>query len=291
MNPYLDDLPTHRSLPKKRLPLACLKPPSERDLEIYKRVCIMGWKRYQVSNSMNIHTTRVSQIVKKVRQWLAAGGQPTDPELRDHAARERLSVATQKLRLLRAIEVASYAVESQPPLAKTSRRRYQGGTLMWTEETTRDEPGPNLKALRLMLRASEALAELERREEADADEAAAPEHDLLWVVFDFLCNCRSRAQEEGQVERSGDVRTLVSKTLANLLGTSAIEGLPIAPYAEPAPVSAALTVSAAGTKACAANVAVETTCRLSVSDRREENFESERCGEEDAEPQPGENAP
>ena len=84
------------------LPRPRLTPPSERDLLVYKRVKIWRDPQWAVAVDLQLHYSRVSQIVKKVEQWLLAGGSPTDPEIRDHVARRRLSRADHKLRLQRA---------------------------------------------------------------------------------------------------------------------------------------------------------------------------------------------
>src|SRR5438128_888997 len=84
-----------------------ITPPSERDLTVYKRVKIWRDPQWAVAVDLQLHYSRVSQIVKKVEQWLLAGGSPTDPEIRDHVARRRLSRADHKLRLQRAVELAT----------------------------------------------------------------------------------------------------------------------------------------------------------------------------------------
>src|SRR2546425_1156855 len=91
-----------------------LTPPSERDLQVYKRVKIWRDPQWAVAVDLQLHYTRVSQIVKKVEQWLLAGGSSTDPEIRDHVARRRLSRADHKLRLQRAVELATAAMEAAP---------------------------------------------------------------------------------------------------------------------------------------------------------------------------------
>jgi hypothetical protein len=117
-----------RQLTVQPLPaLANLRPPKSRDLEIYKKVKIQLREQWEVAHDLNLHYSRVSQIVKRVGRWLAAGGSPTDPELRDYAARQRLSRATHKLRLERAVELASCAMEANPPPLRTKRRRVVGG--------------------------------------------------------------------------------------------------------------------------------------------------------------------
>src|SRR5687768_11312150 len=75
------------------------RPPSDRDLEIYKRVKIVGLHHWEVAQEQELDRSRVSQIVKRVTRWLAAGGQAIDPLIRDHAARQRLAQGDLKLRL------------------------------------------------------------------------------------------------------------------------------------------------------------------------------------------------
>src|SRR6188768_711983 len=87
------------------------KPPTSRDLEIYKRVKIKGREQWEVAQEHELHYSRVSQIVKRVERWLAAGGDPLDPQIRDHAARKQLALGMHKLRLARAAEIASMALE------------------------------------------------------------------------------------------------------------------------------------------------------------------------------------
>src|SRR3954471_16385215 len=135
-------------------------PPSERDLTVYKRVRIWRDPQWAVAVDLQLHYSRVSQIVKKVEQWLLAGGSPTDPEIRDHVARRRLSRADHKLRLQRAVELATAAMEAEPQPQTTTRRRTVQGTEVWREETTREPPAVNLAAVRLLVRATEALHKL-----------------------------------------------------------------------------------------------------------------------------------
>src|SRR5688572_18323255 len=101
--------------------------PSARDFDIYRRVKIMGYEQYEVAVDLELHYSRVSQIVKRVTRWLAAGGDPLDPIIRDHVARSRLAQANLKLRLTRAVESATRALEVHPPL-NTTRRRFHGTT-------------------------------------------------------------------------------------------------------------------------------------------------------------------
>ena len=196
-----------------------LSPPSERDLQAYKRVKIWRDPQWAVAVEMQLHYSRVSQIVKKVEQWLLAGGSPTDPEIRDHVARRRLSRADHKLRLQRAVELATTAMEIKPEPQTTTRRRTVQGTEVWREETTRDPQPVNLAAVRLLVRATEVLHKLEEQEEHRATEEPLPEHDLLPAVFELLCRWRMRAEADGRLPATSDATALVASALNGLLGT------------------------------------------------------------------------
>ena len=51
-----------------------LRAPSERDLNVYKQVKIWRHPQSEVAYDLKVHYSRISQIVKKVERWLAAGG-------------------------------------------------------------------------------------------------------------------------------------------------------------------------------------------------------------------------
>ena len=99
-------------------PVFHLRPPTERDLEIFKRVKVRGHQQWEVAQDYGLHYSRVSQILKKVALWFIIGGSPTDPELRDLAARQRISRATHRLRLNWALPVTRNA--RLPPLEAAS---------------------------------------------------------------------------------------------------------------------------------------------------------------------------
>src|SRR5262245_2530290 len=201
------------------------RPLSERDLDIYKRVKITGYQQWEVAQEMGLHKSRVSQIVVRVARWLAAGGQATDPLIREHAARNRLSRGNLKLRLNRAIEIATSALEFNLPV-KTTRRRIQGVTEVWREETSRDVPGVNHSALRLLVTATKSLQQLEQddtspQRERGTSDSTTPhpsDEELLRTIFDFLCGCRYRAESLGRLPPSENIPALVAQTLAPLLG-------------------------------------------------------------------------
>src|SRR3954453_10400528 len=87
--------------------------PSLRDLEIYKRSIVFKHDQLAIAAHYDLGQPRISQIINNVRHWLAAGGNPEDPTIRDHFARQKLSSATQKIRLLRIIDMATYAMENR----------------------------------------------------------------------------------------------------------------------------------------------------------------------------------
>ncbi len=205
----------------RRLTLAQMKPPSERDLTIFKRAVVCQHHHWEIAGEYRLHPTRISQIVKRVRRWLAAGGAPTDPQIRDHQARQRLSRATHRMRLERIVERLTHAMHDTEPAPPLVRRRMVGQHEVWREEAEQRECVWNLPAIRLMLRANDALAKLDEQSEPAAESQPASDADLLQVVFEFLCGCRARAEEAGQQPASPDVSVVVAAALAGLLGESA----------------------------------------------------------------------
>lgn len=205
----------------RRLSLAQLKPPSERDLTIFKRAVVCRQHHGEIAGDYRLDPSRISQIVKRVRRWLAAGGAPADPQIRDHLARHRLSRATHRMRLERIVERLTHAMHDTEPAPPLVRRRMVGGREVWREEVEQRECAWNLPAVRLMLRASDALAKFDEQPELAADSQPASDTELLMVVFDFLCGCRARAEAAGQQPASPDVSAVVSSALAGLLGESA----------------------------------------------------------------------
>ncbi len=162
--------------------------------------------------------SRVSQIVKKVDRWLVAGGDPSDPHIKDHVARQQLSTATHKLRLTRAIEWATAAMENEPAPLTTTKKRTIHGTEVWSEETTRNLPTVNLSAVRLLVRATEALHSLNNLEAKEPTPASAAEQNLFPAVHGLLC--RWRAQAAGRVPPVPDIHSFITTTLHTLLGTT-----------------------------------------------------------------------
>lgn len=195
--------------------------PTRRDIQIYKGYVILNQDQTSISYNFNIGRARISQIVAKVKRWLAAGGSPTDPQIRDHLAQQRLSKASQRIRLLRIIDKATYAAEAQLRSQKTTKTRYHGSTPVWHEETAVLAPEVNLPALRLLLRAVKELDQFETRHTDMAQEKPSQplsEEQLLFTVYELLCRWRSRAEAAGYFQSSADIRQLIVDHLHSLLG-------------------------------------------------------------------------
>src|SRR5262245_10467053 len=237
-----------------QLPLTAerLKPPSERDLEIYKRVHIRH----------HLH-----------RNWLLAGGAVSDPQLRDFTARQRLSWATHKLRLVRALELASYACEFRNKEIMTTRRRFKGQTEVWREETTREPPAFDLKGVGLLVRISEALTRLEEQEELTDQPETAGIQNLLPAIFELLCRWRTQAEAEGRIEATPDVEAVVAGELGNLLGTSPAD---ITSATAQAATHEALNVSAEPVNSADATTSASETSDKPADATSEENPQCER---------------
>jgi hypothetical protein len=216
--------------------------------------------QYEVSNDFGLHYTRVSQIIKKVRRWLAAGGDTNDLDVKEHAARQNLARSTHKLRLQRAIEIASYQMETDLPTLKTTRRRLQHGNELWREETSREQSPVNLSAVRLLVRATEALSKLDDGKQPEIPKASLAEPDLRRAVFDLLCAWRSRAEADGCLEPTPSPTELVSSTLHQLLGpTFQLPANGSSSAQEP------LNLSAPSETPLAPTTALQTPCADSIS--------------------------
>jgi hypothetical protein len=193
-----------------------LKPPTERDLYIYKLVKIQFREQWEVAYDHQIDRSRVSQIIKRVDRWLAAGGDPADPTLRDHAAQQRLDGGMLKLRLSRAVELASRALEYQEPVV-TTKKRFQGSTEVWREETSREVPMLNLSALRTLLSASSALQKINACPKPSASSQPYSDDEILRVVFDLLLGLRHRAESQGRLPPNQNHSAVISEILSALL--------------------------------------------------------------------------
>jgi len=206
-------------------------PPSPRDLEIYKRSVVFKHDQLAIAAHYDLGQPRISQIVNSVRQWLAAGGNPEDPEIRDHFAQQKLTRATQKIRLLRVIDMANYAIENRLPAQVTTKSRYHGVSEVWREEVRKQAPEVNLPAMRVLLRAVKTLDDLEANPDQAAPDKSGQhlsEDDLLQSVFDLLCRWRTRAEAAGRLPHAPDIAQCIADGLANLIGPTVIDTLRVA---------------------------------------------------------------
>jgi hypothetical protein len=204
-------------------PQSNLHPPSERDLEIYRLVRIRNQYQWEVAHDKGLHRTRVSQIVRRVDRWLAAGGSPIDPKFKNDLQQRRLTRALQKLRLLRALEIATDQLEFPAEPTVKTRTRFQGATEISREVTKVEVPYPRLFALQNYIAAVKALQAFERDVENDAPPDEIAPADALPPLVQLLCRFRLEAEADGQVQSSHDAFHLVVTTLRQLLGPRALQ--------------------------------------------------------------------
>lgn len=197
--------------------------PSARDLEIYKRSVVFKHDQLAIAAHYDLSQARISQIVNNVRDWLATGGSPADPDIRDQFAQHKLARATQKIRLLRLIDMATYAIENRLPSQVKTKHRYQGTTEVWREEVRQQSPEVNLPAMRVLLRAVKTLHEFESNDapsSATKNSSQLPADELLHSVFEFLCHWRSQAETGGNLPPSENIPQLIADGLRTLIGAN-----------------------------------------------------------------------
>jgi hypothetical protein len=149
----------------------------------------------------------------------AAGGSPTNPELKNVQAERRLARSLQKLRLLRAVRLATAALDARPEPSTKTRRRIVDGEEVWREESQANSAPVNLYALQNYVLAVKALESFDREEQLQASTEPIVPPQTLADIFNLLCRFRCEAEAAGQVNNSGgDVYGLVVTTLNYLLG-------------------------------------------------------------------------
>jgi hypothetical protein len=159
--------------------------PSGRDLQIFKMVAIERCTHAQAAKRFDITRSRVTQVIKQVRDALAQAG-PHDQEVAAQLARQRLQTQLQQQRLEHVLDISARALRSQPkPLrtTKTGHRTKAGDKEEWTETTTREQP-VSMQALKTYLRATEALGKLShvgwlKRSAGPRASAANPDQEKL----------------------------------------------------------------------------------------------------------------
>ena len=253
-----------------------LRPPSPRDLEIYERACLANQSQRELAAEYGIHYTRISQIVRNVECWLAAGGSPTQPKFKNVLIQRRLKNSIHKLRLLRAVKLAAAALEAPPQPATKTRRRIVAGEEVWREETHAAAAPVNLYALQNYVLAAKALADFEQTQEKDPtpDEFLPPK--TLQELVSALCRFRNDAVAAGLVANTYDPRGFVIATLQHLLG-------PI-PFKEFTPPSAARLEFAQQLSAAFEEPLAATPATPETSDVDDHQAQAEGAGELSAAP-------
>jgi hypothetical protein len=215
-----ESMPSHAAPPRKARRQRS-KHPTLRDFGVFKSVVICQQHLATVGMNFEISSSRVCQIVAKVRRWLAEGGVPADRTIRDHLALQKLARSANRMRLCRVIEQATLAIEQQLPSQKTIRSRYHGTTEVWRDETSKFPEAVNLPALRLLLRAVDRLDDFDKTTPEPPPQAAEPSasrEQLLASVFEFLCRWRLQEEHDGHLPHADDVGALVAANLSQLLG-------------------------------------------------------------------------
>lgn len=138
---------------------------AQRNLAIFHKVEIEHFSHQEVARLFRLRRSRVSQIVKQVRNELAeisAG----DSLNENHLAQQRLQRKLEKLRLEFALAATAQALRSDPSQLVTSRkgsRDKDGAREDWNETITRDKPS-NLQLVKTFLRVNRDLGLLNERE-------------------------------------------------------------------------------------------------------------------------------
>jgi hypothetical protein len=139
--------------------------PSQRDLAIFKKVEIEKVTHEEAAQRFGLHRSRVTQVVKRVRLFLA-GARADDEQIESHLARQRLERNLEKLRLECALDAAAEAMRRDTPRLVTNRagcREKEGHKEGWSETIIRDK-SPNVQVIKTFLRVAHDLGQLNERE-------------------------------------------------------------------------------------------------------------------------------
>jgi len=191
--------------------------PSPKAQEVFRRVVVNCEKQCDVAEDLKISSGRVSQHVRRVRQWLAAGS-PGDPE----------TTAQQQQRLDRAVAKArheailAFAMSELRRLAAihrhaTTRIEEKEGENTKVVTTYRDQ-ALSVQHLKVAQRAVIELAKLAELDPLPPPRPVMPsDHDLFRAVRDVLCDWRQRAEHLGHVPQS-NWEELVGAVIAAVIG-------------------------------------------------------------------------
>jgi hypothetical protein len=174
------------------------RPPSERDQEIYRLCKAQRVPQKQVAQDYKIGAPRVSQIVKKVREWLA-NASAKDGEL-DCNQERRLERRIERERLEHLYGQSLRMLEDFEKPSESTRGEGEGAV-----KTTREERNARVQALKSCTRIAESLGKIAEREPLPEP---ARKGASGFIRFDHLqeelIRRRIEAEEHGKAPVSGD---------------------------------------------------------------------------------------
>jgi hypothetical protein len=208
------------------------RPPSQRDQEIFKRIAVGGERQTAVAAELKLTKGRISQIVGRVRRWLAEGS-PGDPELLSWRQRQRLERALALARQQAIYDEAlrELARRQAHPQEIVTRTETKDGEETKVVTTVRDAP-LNIQLLKTAQRAAAELERLSQREPLPDEPPPMPgERELEEHARYALCELRRLAEKAGRVTTGlQPAAVIVDSLLGALLGADSY-GLPHEPAA------------------------------------------------------------
>ncbi len=178
------------------------RPPSARDRFIHEEVRINCRRQCDVAKEIGVDKSRISQIVKRVENWLGGtcASQRRELEPVDRQRVERQIELARQDHLYTKFVRQCYQFE-QPGV--TARKREKGGVVEFVERTTRDRGNLQVQALKSALRASEARAKLLSLDPLPEPQPARTERFLAQATWEYLSSKREEAEKAGLVKKSG----------------------------------------------------------------------------------------
>jgi len=194
--------------------------PSRRDQEIFKRVEIHCERQCVVAEDLKITPSRVSQIVGRVRRWLASGAEG-ETETMSALERRRLerSLAQARHQAIYELVMREAARQENQPHHKTVRTRVEDGEEKSVVTTLRDQR-LNVQLLKAAQRSAIELERLAEREQIPEPVAEPTAEDHYEEVASMLFGLHLDAQRADRVPRAHDVhlKRQIENLLASFLG-------------------------------------------------------------------------
>jgi hypothetical protein len=195
----------------KRPPQRCR--PSERDEAIYFAHKVRCCQQKELAAEYRLSKGRVSQIVARVRDWLADLS-ARDGEL-DHGQRLRLERRLERERMVMLYGESLRMLQEFEQPADNSRKGTRKGE-DWSEETKRDRSPQRIQALKAALKAAESLGKIAERDPAPTPGRGKPlrADDL----FEELIRQREEAEAAGRAPAGADAYDVAWYLLQALAG-------------------------------------------------------------------------